>query len=108
MPGIALDYLAYPKQTCKHFPNIGIQVDFVNCRAILLKEASPGRFGLTSVEDMATIAAEAVDYTGEWPVDGGMRSATLSASELVEIGERIRGISERNYPVLRNVLIMRM
>ncbi|GIZ45876.1 hypothetical protein CKM354_000902400 [Cercospora kikuchii] len=91
MPGLALDYLAYPKQTCKHFPNLGMQVDFFNCRAILLKEDNPGRFGLTTVNDIAAVAAEAVDYVGEWPVDGGMHSVMLSAPELVEIGERLRG-----------------
>ncbi|KAJ6195903.1 hypothetical protein J3E72DRAFT_396904 [Bipolaris maydis] len=91
MPGLALDYLAYPKQTCKHFPNLGMQVDFFNCRAILLKEDNPGRFGLTAVKDIAAVAAEAVDYPGEWPVEGGMHSAMLSAPELVEIGEKLRG-----------------
>ncbi|KAM3423643.1 hypothetical protein BST61_g1063 [Cercospora zeina] len=91
MPGLALDYLAYPNQTCKHFPNLGMVVDFSNCRAILLKEDQPGRFGMTAVEDVAAVAAEAVDYPGEWPVDGGMHSIMVSFPELVEIGERLRG-----------------
>lgn len=91
MPGLALDYLVYPNQTCKHFPNLGSTVDFFNCRAILLKDTEPGRFGMTLVEDMAAVAAEAVDYPGEWPVDGGMHSIMTSFPELVEIGERLRG-----------------
>ncbi|KJX95894.1 nmrA-like family protein [Zymoseptoria brevis] len=91
MPGFALDYLAYPHQICKHFTNLGFSVDIFNCRAFSIKDAELDRFGMTLVEDMAAVAAEAVDYPGEWPVDGGMRAVMLSFPELVEIGERLRG-----------------
>ena len=45
----------------------------------------------TSVTDLAAVIARAVDLDGEWPVIGGISGNRVSISELLKIGEKVRG-----------------
>lgn len=55
---------------------------------------------VTSAADVTAMIARAVDYEGEWPEVGGMRGNRLSFSEIIAIGERVRGASS---PVVASV-----
>lgn len=46
----------------------------------------------TTVQDVAAIVARAVEYESEWPVVGGISGNTLPMSEVLKIGEKIRGM----------------
>ena len=46
---------------------------------------------LTTVADLASIVARAVDYEGKWPVTGGISGNRLTFSQIVEMGSRVRG-----------------
>lgn len=46
---------------------------------------------LTSAGDLAAIVARAVDYQGEWPESGGIRGNGMSFSQIIDIGEKVRG-----------------
>lgn len=46
---------------------------------------------LTTAADLAAIVARAVDYDGKWPVNGGIRGNRVTYSQIIEIGERVRG-----------------
>ncbi len=46
----------------------------------------------TKVKDIAGVVARAVEYEGEWPIVGGVNGTTLRTSELLKIGERVRGM----------------
>lgn len=48
---------------------------------------------LTTVQDLGGVVAEALDYEGRWPVDGGFFGARTTVAELVRLGEKIRGKS---------------
>lgn len=47
---------------------------------------------LTMVQDLAVVVARAVDYEGEWPVIGGIRDNRVTASQILKIGEKVRGM----------------
>lgn len=68
-------------------------VDFDNRRAITV---GAGDFSLclTTVQDMAVVVADALDYEGKWPVDGGIRGTQITMAELVRLGEKLRGKSK--------------
>lgn len=40
---------------------------------------------------MADVVAEALDYEGEWPVDGGICGSRITLAELIKLGEIFRG-----------------
>ncbi|KAI1423678.1 hypothetical protein F5Y12DRAFT_756173 [Xylaria sp. FL1777] len=46
---------------------------------------------LTTAADAAAIIALAVSYDGKWPITGGIRGNRVSVSQILEIGNRIRG-----------------
>lgn len=48
---------------------------------------------LTSVTDIAGIVRRAVEYEGEWPEYGGISGNRLSARQIKELTEKIRGES---------------
>ena len=73
--------------------------DFQNHRAIVV-EGHDAVFTLTAVHDLAQIISKAVDYTGEWPIDGGIRGNRLTVSQILSIGEKIRGEFEVNHVCL--------
>lgn len=47
---------------------------------------------LTTVEDLANVVARAVEYDGEWPVDGGIKGTEISIGQLIALGEKVRGM----------------
>lgn len=66
--------------------------DFQNRRAIVVEGHEEAVLTLTTVQDLARIVAEAVEYEGVWPVHGGIQGNRLTASEILSIGERVRGM----------------
>ncbi|KAI0143466.1 hypothetical protein GGR57DRAFT_366227 [Xylariaceae sp. FL1272] len=92
-PGLFLEYLASPHKTAKHLSPLETVFDFQNCRAVVVEGREDAIWTFTTVQDVASVVARAVDYGGEWPVDGGIQGNKLTASELLQIGERVRGRS---------------
>lgn len=45
----------------------------------------------TTVQDLAAVVAQAVEFDGEWPMVGGIRGNRLAVSKILEIGQRVRG-----------------
>jgi hypothetical protein len=52
---------------------------------------------LTTMKDLANVVARAVEYSGEWPVIGGIHGTTLSTTKLLEIGAKVRGTKSLVY-----------
>lgn len=65
--------------------------DLENKRAIVI-EGHDFVMTFTTVQDLAGVVAEAVDYDGEWPVTGGIRGNRVTVSQILKIGERVRGV----------------
>lgn len=66
--------------------------DFQNRRAIAVEGHEDAIMTLTTVQDLASTVAKAVEHEGEWPVHGGIQGNKLAASEIISIGERVRGM----------------
>jgi hypothetical protein len=66
-------------------------IDFKNRRAIVV-EGHDTIMTYTTVHDVAAVVARAVDLDGEWPVIGGISGNKLPISELLKIGEKVRGM----------------
>ena len=49
------------------------------------------RMSLTTVQDSAKVVAAVVEYDGEWPEIGGVCGGQIAISELIRLGEEIRG-----------------
>lgn len=65
-------------------------VDFNNRRAIAVGDGdSP--ITLTTVNDIASVVTEAIDYLGEWPVIGGISGTQTTVGGLIRLGEKLRG-----------------
>ena len=60
-------------------------------RFLVLAGAEDSRANFVTVEDLARVVAAAVDYTGEWPITGGIRGTEISIKDLIALGEKIRG-----------------
>lgn len=65
--------------------------DLQNRRAIL---PAGGDFPITwtTVQDLARVVVEAVDYKGTWPENGGITGTRITSSELLRLIESIRGM----------------
>lgn len=70
--------------------------DHENRRAIVV-DGHDFIISFTSVQDVAAIVAGAVDYEGEWPVIGGIRGNSVTVSQILDIGEKVRSMHFR-YP----------
>ncbi|KAI0445273.1 NAD(P)-binding protein [Xylaria telfairii] len=90
-PGLFLDYLAFPQKTSKYVDPLQTVFDFKNRRALVVDGHEDTTMTFTTVTDVAAVIARAVDYDGEWPTTGGIRGNTVSISQLLEIGGRVRG-----------------
>ena len=90
-PGLFVNYLTHPHRSAKHVTTFEMQFDFQNRRAIIGDGGDNDRTTLTSVQDLAAVVARAVEYEGTWPVVGGIRGCEISISELLRLGEEIRG-----------------
>lgn len=66
---------------------------FEECRALILESGSQ-YFGMTSAHDLGRVVAAALSVpdSEEWPIDGSMHGDRLTAMEIVQLGERIRGL----------------
>lgn len=89
-PGLFLEYLAAPYKTAKHLEPLGTMIDFQNQRAIVVDGHDPF-ITFTTVQNVATAVARAVDLDGEWPAICGISGNRVSISQILEIGEKIRG-----------------
>jgi hypothetical protein len=70
-PGLFLNYFSYPHKSAEYFHNTQLQIDFENRRAIVVGEGN-SPITLTTVQDLAVVVADAVEFEGEWPVTGGI------------------------------------
>jgi hypothetical protein len=73
-----------------HFRPFETHIDFNNCRALTLAGGEQDHITLTTVQDVASIVARAVEFEGEWPIVGGIRGTELSIGELIALGEKVR------------------
>ncbi|KAH8694620.1 hypothetical protein BGZ61DRAFT_352574 [Ilyonectria robusta] len=90
-PGWFLNYLGHPHQVSKYITTVPLQFDLETLHAVLVEGSLDYQITYTSVADIANVVARAVEYTGEWPVVGGIRGHRVTVGELLEIGENIRG-----------------
>lgn len=90
-PGFFTNYFGYPYSTAKHFSMSATYVDFETRRALLVDDGDY-KISLTTVQDMAGVVAEALDYSGQWPTVGGFSGSEITLAELIQLGEEIRGI----------------
>lgn len=88
-----LDYLASPYKTARHVDPLDTVFDFQNRRAIAIDGHEDAIVTLTTVADLASVVARAVDYDGQWPEIGGIRGNRVTFSQVIKIGEKIRGTS---------------
>ena len=95
-PGFFTNYFGYPYSTAKHFSTSATYVDFENRRALLVDDGDY-KISLTTVQDMAGIVAEALDYPGQWPTIGGFSGSEITLAELIQLGEEIRGMYADNF-----------
>ncbi|KAK5273161.1 hypothetical protein LTR99_002553 [Exophiala xenobiotica] len=67
-------------------------IDFRNRRAIVV-DGHDSTMTLTTAQDLAAVVARAVEHEGEWPEVGGICGNKVTISQILEIGERVRGCS---------------
>lgn len=89
-PGVFLDDLAAPHQTASHVSPLQTPFNFADRRAVVVDGHNP-IYTFTRVQDMAKMVARAVEYEGIWPDIGGMCGGKMRASEVVALGEKVRG-----------------
>jgi hypothetical protein len=86
-----MNYLGTPHKTANHLTPLNFLVDFDKRRAIVIEGRDP-HIVLTSVQDTAAVVAAAIDYEGRWPTVGGIQGHRVTLSELIKIGEHVRGM----------------
>lgn len=87
-----MEYLAAPYRTAKHLKPLNTMIDFEHRRAIVVDGYDP-IMTYTTVQDVAAVVAMVVDLDGEWPIVCGIPGNRLPISQLLKIGERVRGTS---------------
>ncbi|PTB38410.1 hypothetical protein M441DRAFT_147169 [Trichoderma asperellum CBS 433.97] len=90
-PGLFLDYLASPFQTSKYITPLDTIFNYESCQAIVIDGYEDITITLTSAADTAAIIAKAIDYDGEWPEISGIQGNRATLSEIIKLGEKIRG-----------------
>ena len=65
-------------------------IDFQNRRAIVV-DGHDAIMTYTTAEDLAAVVVRAVDLDGEWPMIGGISGDKLPISQILQIGEKLRG-----------------
>lgn len=91
-PGLFLEYLAAPYKTAKHLEPLNTMIDFQNRRAIVV-DGYDAIMTFTTVKDLTAVVVLAVDLAGEWPVVEDIRGNRVLVSEVLKIGEKVRGLS---------------
>ncbi|KAF4465899.1 hypothetical protein FALBO_7247 [Fusarium albosuccineum] len=89
-PGLFTDFFGHPYKGTKHFDSSPMLVDFETRNAVMAGDGNHP-FVLTTVHDVAAVVAEAIEYSGEWPVVGGITGTRTTVAELVKLGEQLRG-----------------
>ncbi|RKL01298.1 hypothetical protein BFJ68_g12387 [Fusarium oxysporum] len=89
-PGVFMNYLAPPEKMGADLSYIKPFIDFEYCRAIL-PEQTDITVSFSTIQDLGRVVAKALDYEREWPVLGGIAASKTSISDLLQLGERIRG-----------------
>ncbi|KAF5980755.1 hypothetical protein FCOIX_4659 [Fusarium coicis] len=89
-PGVFTDYFGYPHATTKHFNISCMFADFQNRRAIIT-DGNDAPITLTTVQDMSRPVAHALEYNGVWPTRGGIQGTAFTVSELMALGDKLRG-----------------
>ena len=82
-------------------------IDFKNRRAIVV-DGYDAIMTYTTVKDLAAVVARAVELDGEWPVIGGISGNRLPISQILQIGEKVRGASSLPLPRSRICLVVHM
>lgn len=72
-------------------------IDFQNRRAIVVEDHEDVVMTLTTVQDIAGVVARAVGLDGEWPKIGGIQGNSVTVSQILKIGETVRGESSPVY-----------
>ncbi|KEY67597.1 hypothetical protein S7711_08270 [Stachybotrys chartarum IBT 7711] len=90
-PGLFLDYLAFPHRTTKYLDPLQTVWDFGKKLAMIVEGHEDAIMTLTTLEDFTAVVVRAVEYEGVWPANGGVRGNRLTFSQIVAIGEKIRG-----------------
>jgi len=90
-PGGFMDYFCHPHKTTKYVTTTVVNVDFEKRRAIVAEGTLDDDIVYTSVEDIANVVTQAVDYEGEWPEVGGISGEKITIRQLLKLGEDITG-----------------
>ncbi|KAH7257899.1 hypothetical protein BKA59DRAFT_471262 [Fusarium tricinctum] len=90
-PGGFMDYFCHPHKTTKYVTTAVVNVDFEKRRAIVVEGTLDDNIVYTSVEDIANVVTQAVDYEGEWPEVGGICGEKITIRQLLKLGEDMRG-----------------
>lgn len=91
-PGMFMDYLAYPHVTnSKHTALIETFVNMQDMRGFYMKGHENDKFTVTAIHDIVNVVLRIIDYEGAWPVNGGVVGETVSFSQLIELGQKLRG-----------------
>ena len=91
-PGLFMNYFTHPYKTSPYMSHITMPVDFETRQATLVADTE-ARITLTEIHDIARVVARAIEYEGEWPVTGGIQGNSILLSDLVALGEKLRGAS---------------
>ncbi|KAJ4300819.1 hypothetical protein N0V90_002907 [Kalmusia sp. IMI 367209] len=90
-PGLFLNYLTYPHASTKHLHLIDTPLNFSSRRFLTLEGGDESRINFVTVEDLAYVVARAIEYEGEWPINGGIRGTQISIGDLIALAKKIRG-----------------
>ena len=93
-PGLFLDYLASPYQTATHVRPLDTVFDMQNRRAIVVAGHEDAVMTFTSARDLAAVVALTVEHPGRWPEVAGIKGNRVTFSEVVKMGEMIRGMDK--------------
>ncbi|KAJ5722024.1 hypothetical protein N7488_000059 [Penicillium malachiteum] len=90
-PGYFVNYLTNPHPSMTHIPFTELPWDLDNRRWIGVEGGENARISLTTIKDLRSVVVQAIEYQGEWPVDGGIRGDDISMGEFLAIAEKVRG-----------------
>lgn len=88
-----MNYFTYPRNSTKHITPLEIPFDFQNRRALITSGSEDARITLITVQDFVNIVVRAIEYDGEWPVNGGINAMDLTIGQIIALGEKVRGMS---------------
>ncbi|XDG06848.1 hypothetical protein ABKA04_006463 [Annulohypoxylon sp. FPYF3050] len=87
--GFFMNYLSHPHKSANHVSTIPFLFDFESQRATAIEGAYEDAISWTTVQDIAGVAARAVEYEGEWPPVGGIVGTRVTIGEMLKLGESI-------------------